>query len=304
MIECAKATDRPFSIGVIGAGKVGGTLARLWHRRGYTIAAVYSRTDSHARALAQAVGAEAVSTPESVIASSDLTLLTVPDDAIVPLAEALTGSSLALAGKGVIHTAGAHDAGVLAALAAKGAHVGSLHPSFPFTDVGTAVDGLSGAAFAVEAEDGRLRGWLLELVATLDGHALAIPAGGKVLYHAALAIASNYTVTLYALAERLLMSLGVDREDAGAALNPLVAATIDNLRTQGIPNALPGPLTRADVGTIAAHLRALEQVDEQIAIVYRQLARLSFPMLVERGIAVDGLERLLAQEQDHENDNT
>ena len=78
-------------------------------------------------------------------------------------------------------------------------------------------------------------------------------------------------------------------------LNPLVAGTVENLRTQGIPNALPGPLTRADVGTIASHLRALEAVDEEIAVVYRQLARLSFPMLVERGVVLDEVERLLAE---------
>jgi predicted short-subunit dehydrogenase-like oxidoreductase (DUF2520 family) len=193
---------------------------------------------------------------------------------------------------------------VLAALAAKGASVGTLHPSFPFTYVAKAVERWAGAGFALEAQDDVLRGWLLELIAALDGEALAIPAGGKVLYHAALVIASNYTVTLYALAERLLMSLGIERSAAGIALNPLVAAIVDNLRTQGIPDALPGPLTRADVGTVAAHLRALEAYDREIAEVYRQLARLSFPMLAERGVALEGLERLLAQEKDHENDNS
>jgi predicted short-subunit dehydrogenase-like oxidoreductase (DUF2520 family) len=206
-------------------------------------------------------------------------------------------------GKGVVHTSGAHDAQTLAALAKRGAIVGSLHPAFPFTDAVRPAESMAGVAFAVEAEDERLRAWLLGLVAALDGKALAIPAGGKVLYHAALAIASNYLVTLYALAERLLMTLGVECRDADAALNPLVTASLQNIVKQGIPGALPGPLTRADVGTVAAHLRALDKVDADIAAAYRQLARLSFPMLVERGIAVDGLERLLAQEETYAKDN-
>lgn len=289
------------TLGFIGAGKVAGTLARLWHEKGYRIAVVYSRTEDHAKALANAVGAEVVQTPDAVVAAADLTLLTVPDDAILPLAESLATGSWT--GKGVVHTSGAHDAQTLAALAEKGASVGSLHPAFPFTDAANPAESLAGVAFAVEAADERLRGWLLGLVAALDGKALAIPTGGKVLYHAALAIASNYTVTLYALAERLLMSLGVERGNADAALNPLVTASVQNIVRQGIPDALPGPLTRADVGTVAAHLQALDNVDKDIAVVYRQLARLSFPMLAARGVALDGLERLLAQEENYAKDN-
>jgi predicted short-subunit dehydrogenase-like oxidoreductase (DUF2520 family) len=238
-----------------------------------------------------------------VVAASDLTLLTVPDDAILPLAASLATTSLSMAGKGIVHTSGTYDVEALRVLAEKGANVGSLHPAFPFADVATAMDGLPGAVFALEAKDEHLRERLLELVAALDGQALAIRVGGKVLYHAALVIASNYLVTLYALAERLLVSLGAERDAADAALNPLVAATVENIRKQGIPSALTGPLTRADVGTVEAHLRALKQVDRQAAAAYRQLARLSFPMLIERGVVLDGVERLLAQEEHDENDN-
>ena len=297
-------TTRFGTIGFIGAGKVAGTLARLWHKQGYKIAAVYSRSARHAQTLAEAVGTQAVPSPEDVVAAADLTLLTVPDDAIISLAQSMAKMMPALTSKGVVHTSGAHDAHSLESLAARGANVGSLHPAFPFTDVTNPAGSMAGTAFAVEAEDEKLREWLLELVAALDAKALAIPAGGKVLYHAALAIASNYTVTLYALAEQLLTTLGVTRADAGAALNPLVTATVQNIVKQGIPGALPGPLTRADVGTIAAHLLALDSVDEDIAVVYRQLARLSFPMLSERGIPLDGLERLLAQEENYEKDNS
>lgn len=297
-------SDQLRSIGFIGAGKVGGTLARLWHQRGYAISAIYSRTFAHARALADAVGAEAVDTPEAVIAASDLTLLAVPDDQIRPLAEQLTLRSRSLMGKAVVHTSGALDVRALESAAAVGASVGSLHPAFPFADVETAVLNLPGAAFAVESEDVRLRGWLLGLVASLDGQVVAISPGSKVLYHAALVIASNYTVTLYALAERLLMSLGADRAAAEAALNPLVTGTAENLRLRGIPDALTGPLVRADVGTVTEHLRALEMVDMDAAALYRQLARMTLPLAAARGVSLDALMRLLAQEEENENDHS
>ena len=49
----------------------------------------------------------------------------------------------------------------------------------------------------------------------------------------------------------------------------------ENLRRQGIPDALTGPLVRADVGTVAAHLRALGQVDKEWVELYTALARAS-----------------------------
>ncbi len=149
----------------------------------------------------------------------------------------------------------------LAALAERGVQVGSLHPAYPFADVDTAISGLPGSTFAVEAQDEPLRSWLFEIVAALDGRALAIPPGGKAIYHAALVIASNYTVTLYALAESLLTGLGADKAAADAALDALLAGTVENLKAQGVPDALTGPLVRGDVGTIAAHLAALGAVD-------------------------------------------
>jgi predicted short-subunit dehydrogenase-like oxidoreductase (DUF2520 family) len=183
-------------------------------------------------------------------------------------------------------------------LAAQGVQVGSLHPAYPFSDVESALKGLPGATFAIEAADDPLLAWLCEMVTTLKGSILRIPPGGKALYHAALVFASNYTVTLYGLAESLLTGLGADKVAADHALNALVAGTVENLRVNGLPAALTGPLTRADVGTIAAHLQALESVDQNLVEIYRQLTRVTYPLLQARGIALDEIERVLGQDID------
>ncbi len=271
---------------VVGAGKVGATLARLYFERGYRVETVYSRTFAHAEALARQVGAQAVTSAGEV--RGDLVLIAVPDDAIRATAAALKGFN----GWAAVHTSGVHDASALDALAAQGVQVGGLHPAYPFTEVERSLIGLPGATFAIEAESEPLLGWLRSLVAALGGSTLVIPPGGKALYHAALATMSSYTVTLYGLAERLLLSLGADKAAADGALNGLLAGVVENLRLQGVPAALTGPLTRVDVNTIAAHVQALAAADAEIVAAYRQLARLSYPLLRGRGISEAQIERI------------
>lgn len=283
------------TLAFVGAGKVGTTLARLLYARGYTVETIYSRSFAHAEGLAQKVGAQAVETLDQT--RGDLLLLTVPDDAIRATAGALKGFS----GKAAVHTSGARDANEVESLAARGIQVGSLHPAYPFADVERSITELPGSTFAVEAQAEPLLGWLRELVSVLDGRVLVIPPGGKALYHAALVLLSNYTVTLYAVAEKLLKGLGAEQSAADEALNGLLAGTVENLRVQGIPDALTGPLVRMDLRTIEAHLKALEglgAVDGQIVDVYKQLTWLTYPLLLARGISggdIARVERLFNQ---------
>lgn len=281
------------TLSFIGAGKVGQTLAVLWQRAGYSIQSVYSPTKAHAQQLAERVGAAVADSPQEAASAAEIVFLTVPDDAIAPVAAELV--TVGWQGQGVVHTSGAASLDKLEVLAAVGARTGSLHPAFPFAKVEEAVRELPGAAFATESSHEKLGSQLSELVAALNGTEIVIPQGGKAAYHAALVMASNYTVTLYAVAERMLAALGADKEASATALNALMLGTVKNLVQVGTPWGLTGPLTRADGGTIEAHLQAID--DDEIRAAYVQLARLTMPMLRERGVPLAQLEKTL---QDHE----
>jgi predicted short-subunit dehydrogenase-like oxidoreductase (DUF2520 family) len=246
--------------------------------------------------LAIFVGSAVVASPAEVIQAADLTLLTVSDSAINSVAADAANELAAkdiYVDKAVIHTSGALSMDALAPLAELGFMTGSLHPAFPFADVETAVVKLPGATFGVEAEAEMLEGWLSELVESVNGQVFTIPSGGKAIYHSAFVFASNYMVTLYAIAEKLLLSLGAKRVVADNALDGVLAGTVANLSQQGIPDALTGPLVRGDAETIQAHLEALKSADHELADLYTQLARLSLPMLEARHIDTAFVEPLL-----------
>lgn len=281
-------------IGIIGAGKVATVLTRLMVQSGYVIGAVYNRTTERAHVLANQVDSIAVASPEDVIAHANLIVIGVTDDAIQSIADRIAGQDWQ--GKAVVHLSGALSAQALMALKSAGAEVGSLHPALPFADVDTPLESVRGAVVAVEAETSRLQSWLMAIVTACGARPIVLSTEQKARYHAALVIASNYTVTLYAIAQDLLTQAGADADTAQAALNPLLSATVDNLRVQGLPQALTGPLVRSDVGTISAHLHALAETPE-IAGLYRSLARATYPLLHARGVSIDLIEETLRQDE-------
>lgn len=80
--------SRP-SISIIGAGKVGSTLARLLSASGYQITAIYNRTPEKAVSVANELGVSVAETLDEVL-SADLIFLTVADDVIEAIAEQLS----------------------------------------------------------------------------------------------------------------------------------------------------------------------------------------------------------------------
>src|SRR4051812_11337043 len=111
MVQKDTARKTP-SVAIVGAGRVGSTLARALHAAHYPIVAVWSRTSAHAAELATAVNAAVV--PIAHIADdADLILLAIPDDQIGPFAHELVVEGAALAGRMVVHLSGVSPTAVL-----------------------------------------------------------------------------------------------------------------------------------------------------------------------------------------------
>jgi len=202
----------------------------------------------HARLVERGLAADGL--------DADLILLCVPDSAIAGAAEAIP------AGPWIAHVSGATS---LSALAPHEKRFG-LHPLQTFT-LARGAEQLDGAWAAVTAETdaARQRGrWLAD---SLGLWAFDIRDESRVLYHAGAAMASNFLVTLYRAASRLLEHAGAPPE----ALLPLMRRTIDN----GFE--LTGPIARGDWTTVDAHLAAIQRAAPELEDLYRAMAQVTRP---------------------------
>jgi predicted short-subunit dehydrogenase-like oxidoreductase (DUF2520 family) len=255
------------AIGFIGAGTLGTALAVSFAQRGHPVTAVGSRTYSSAQRLAARVpGCQPCTSLQQVVDACDLVFLTVPDDAIAPVTESLSWRS----GKAAAHCSGAKPLEVLEAARGRGALVGSLHPLQTFSTVDQALESLAGSIFALEAEPPLLE-HLQGLVQALDGRSLVLPPGSRTLYHASAVMVCGYLVALADRAAGLWETFGMDRRQALDALLPLMEGTLRSLDVNGIPQAVTGPLVRGDVGTVRAHLQALERLAPELLPLYCRL---------------------------------
>lgn len=275
------------SIAVVGAGKVGSALALLLHRKGYPVAGVASRSIGSAVRAAERLGVPATDRPEEVTVRADAVFITTPDRVIAAVAGEINGKGGFKPGQVVFHTSGAHPADEVGAARRSGALAGSLHPLQSFADIQGAIDNLPGSYFALEGDEGAVS-LARMIVGDLEGKFFTITADDKPLYHAAACVASNYLVSLIHFATGLYNRFGLSREEAFAALSPLIQGTLNNVGRIGPVRALTGPVERGDGPTLAGHLKAIQAVGGEELDLYRRLGVYTVRVALEKGSISSG----------------
>jgi predicted short-subunit dehydrogenase-like oxidoreductase (DUF2520 family) len=276
-------------IGVLGAGRVGTSLAIAWRRAGVHVLGL---TDVREQALERADWEFDLPTLASarglVNAGVNVFCLAVPD-ALLPAAADELGGLLSgltpeeVAATAVLHTSGATPLSSLESCADAGAVTLSLHPLQSFSDPFSGSRRLEGAAIAITP--GPRGGWELgELLGSaVGGRPFFLKEEDRVLYHAAACIASNYLVTLEHVAEVLFRRAGLPSEGALEAFLPLVQGAVDNMKQRGTVAALTGPLSRGDTSTVAAHLDELAAKATDHLSLYRILGLATLDLIRQRG---------------------
>jgi predicted short-subunit dehydrogenase-like oxidoreductase (DUF2520 family) len=191
-------------------------------------------------------------------------LLSVPDDTVAAVAAGLARLGEPGDGCVALHVSGALPASILEPLARRGYATGSLHPLQTLADPQRGAERLRGSFCTFEG-DPAARNAATEIVEAAGGRMLEVHAADKARYHAACVFASNYVVACAAAATRLLSeSVGVSREEAARALQPLWSGATANLEDPGLPQALTGPIARGDLETVRANLSALDDESREL----------------------------------------
>ena len=276
------------TISIIGAGRVGQTIAKRLHKLGWRIGAVVTRSRRSAQAAARAIGAgrpHAALTPEAL--DADVILLSVPDDVLQNVAQNLAKIAdprrpKKSPAKIILHTSGALDHRVLSPLARRGASTGSMHPMQTFS--GRATPRLEGVIFSIEGAPAA-RAAAQRIARSLGGTPVIISANDKPAYHASGTIVAGHALSLIESATQTLMKIGFTRARANQALLPLIRQMLDNYESLGPHAAWTGPLSRGDYATISKHAKALRRFPREFQDAYRALALLSARVLSKKPAA-------------------
>ncbi len=246
---------------IIGAGKLGRTLARLLNEAGaVTIGNIYNRNSEHSHSARAFIGAGHVVAKLEQLSNgpAQLWLLATPDDAIHNCAQQLAElTGISWQKTTVFHCSGLKTSAELSSLQALGSSIASAHPAHSFASPERSLASFASTVCTLEGDRQAIIA-LDSLFRAIGGQTATITAEAKPLYHAATVMASNYLVALLSASETLLEKAGIDGALSSAILSPLMRQSLDNGLTEGSIDALTGPVTRGDINTLQAHLKAIE----------------------------------------------
>lgn len=220
------------TIAVIGAGRLGGVLARSLRAAGFRVLGPLRRDDA--------------------MPSADIALLCVPDAAI-PAVAFVARPHVRLVG----HVSGATPLDDVDF---------SMHPLQTFTG-SEMPDVFLGLDAAVAGRTPEALVTAEQLARALGAQPFLVDDAHRAGYHAAASFASNFVLTVLDAAEQLARTAGVDRH----RLAPLVRQTVDNWVATGAPDALTGPVARGDARTIERQRDAVEASAPRLAPLFSEL---------------------------------
>ncbi len=268
------------SFGIIGAGKLGTTLALALHQKGL-LSWVVVRNPIKRRVLRQAFeGVLVYDSIQHVRRKTNVILLTVGDKEIeqcsIDIARQLCEK---LDGTMVIHCSGTLHADTLEACRRWGAEIVAAHPFETFAT--SNIRALTGIAWGIEC-DQTSEPMISNIVRMFGGTPVMLSnstLAQKSLYHISAVIASNYVSSVLSIAKH---AAEISNIEPSLFLPPIVRTTVENSILSLVNNGTPpltGPISRGDVAVIQTHLENLnEYPDLQRQYCYLGLATAEFAL--------------------------
>lgn len=244
-------------VNIIGSGKVGQTLARLFVLyQQAEIVGIYNRTKEHGLAAQRFIGQGQYYSQVTDLPFADISLIATNDDSVASISNLYSKSSNIQPGNIVFHCSGVLTSDCLSSLRDKGCFVASIHPMHSFIDPVISIEKYAGTYCALEGDMPAVV-VLKNLFTSIGSVVFSINKQKKVLYHAAGVFASNYLLTLAQQSLDCLYESEIDDVISLTLVINLMQSTLNNLLHKKSPRAaLTGPIRRGDRDTLQKHIDA------------------------------------------------
>jgi predicted short-subunit dehydrogenase-like oxidoreductase (DUF2520 family) len=289
----------PRSLTIVGCGKLGQTLGRLWHAAGvFSIQDAVTLKETSALEAVTFIGAGDARMSLKAVTPAQIFALTTPDAAIGGVVADLLRFQLIEIGAVVFHCSGALSSEVLSDLREAGASVASVHPVKSFSSPSEAVHTFAGTYCGIEGDEAAVA-LLSSAFEALGAKMFSVKADSKVFYHAAFVFACNYLTALMECAFQCCEAAGIERADVAKMIEPLVRETTTAVISRGVESALTGPVARGDAQVIAEQLSKLGEWRSDYAEIYQRLGQVALEIAERggglKGVALDQTREALAK---------
>lgn len=217
------------------------------------------------------------------VSKSNVVFICTPDDEIKNVAKEIYDYNIQnsstekdiIKNKIFIHFSGAKTLNVLSYLKNSGGFIASLHPIKSFASIEDSVRTIFNTFYGVTYPKNCpeiLKKFINDFVNLLEGKIIEVEDSKKSIYHAAACVASNYLVSLINYAVFLHHKISINEKDSIDGLIGLIEGTINNIKKLGTKKALTGPIARGDIGTIKQHIKSFKKyLKEEDYLVYKVL---------------------------------
>ena len=235
---------------LIGSGNVATSLAHALAAR-CEVVQIYSRTLTHARHLADAVGCESATDDlKALVPDADAYIIAVLDDAIADVIAAVPDN-----GALWLHTSGSKPMDLFAGHRAR---YGVLYPMQSFSR--QVVTPLDDVHIFVEACDDAALADVKSLAGTLTCNVIPADSDQRRWLHVAAVFSCNFANHMWVLSDDILTRAGLPFD----AMRALIRTTVDKLDRLTPAQSQTGPAMRNDQEVIANHLAMLDGDERDI----------------------------------------
>lgn len=249
-------------IGIIGFGKVGGSLGFALHKLGFQVL-IYSRSIPNRPVTPRFT----FSPMKQLIEKNRIIFIAVPDKKILTVARNLAHIHTDLTNKIIFHTSGAKTSNELRVLKKQGASIASFHPLQTFPHAMNSLSIWKNVYCVLEGDRTAIKSGK-DLCKKLQMKSLVLPAQKKIYYHSAAVFASNFLVLLIQMSRDLALLAGIDKNKYKSLFSPLIAQSLNNILNKEMNKALSGPLVRKDFHVMRTQINAIKKINKDLSRIY------------------------------------